>query len=151
MTEDYPTYCARGVTDSDCISDGQMKHCVFQFVENKGNQLYELSIQWLDNDESEKIAKEMMKRNMDEPKFISGFAVILKDTLDDIKTTYSVMDYCRVPNRSENAWNPYHGHITVPNSIGRIERRQLAAELAHRSEYYRYDMRLPVDNLPIRD
>lgn len=150
MTRDYPEYLARGVTNSDCLTDGQMKHCVYQFTENTDKSLYELSIQWLDNPESEKIAKDMANTNRGSPKFILGFAVMSVKALDEIKmiNDYKGMDYCRVPNRSETMWNPYHGHITVPCEMKKIKRRQLAAELVLRSDHYKYDEKLPVSNLP---
>lgn len=140
MNEDLPTNLARGITSQDCLVEGQMKSCVFQFLKNEKEGMYGLSIQWLDNEESEQIAKAMRGKRGD-PKYILGFAVMTTHDLEEIKLIecYQNMEYMRVPNDS----NPYHGHITIPIEAGSIK-RQLASELVLRSTFYTFEDSLPV-------
>ncbi len=149
MTRDFPTHLARGVTSPDCIDGTSIKKCVFSFSKNQKEGLYEMSIQWLDNQESAKIAKDVLKRDSPVPKFGLGFAVIQTEDLEKLRKVedYTDMDYCRAPTNTPEYQNPYHGHITLPLDT-RISKRQLASELAMISTKYEYDQPLPTDNMP---
>lgn len=146
MNGDYPANLARGITSKDCLIEGQLKPCVFQFTRNESTGLHEMSIQWLDNEESEQIAKSMLRYDDGNPKFVLGFAVLATRVLDEIRSLecYHGLEYCRVPNNSPEHYNPYHGHITVPIEM-RSLRRQLASELALNSKLYRFDDHLPLE------
>lgn len=130
MTDSFPTSLARGVTRKECLDGKTLKACAFKFFKNHDNGLSEMSIQWLDNWESEEILKRMRKD--DHPQFMLGFGILQTATLDHMKALkeYEGMDYCYA--RSEA--NPYHGHITVPLEKDEIT-RQIAAELAHIAKY----------------
>ena len=151
MTSDFPTYLARGITSPECVDGATIKKCVFRFSENAEDNLLEMSIQWLDNQESERIAKDMMKHNKPGPKFGLGFAVICTKELEELRKIegYKDMHYHRVPTIIPGFNNPYHGHITLPIDARMIS-RQLASELAMRSSKYDYDQPLPTDNMPCR-
>lgn len=144
MDERYPEYLARGITRSECLDGDTLKRCIFQFSKEEGDR-WAMSIQWLDNPESETIAKAMLRRDGSGPKYGLGFAVISTRALEDIRSqgVYRGLEYHRVPNLSEGHYNPYHGHITISSQTSALT-RQLAAELVMRSRMYRYDDPLPV-------
>lgn len=146
MSGDFPVNLARGITSQDCLVEGQLKPCVFQFTRDEETGLHVMSIQWLDDEKSEQVAKSMLRRDDGDPKFGLGFAVLATRVLDEIKyiECYQGLEYCRVPNYSPECYNPYHGHITVPIEM-RSVRRQLASELALNSKLYRFDEPLPIE------
>lgn len=145
MNDTFPSHLARGITQSECIEDGRLRRCVFTFSKNHDDGLYEMSVQWLDNPESERILKNQRKAGDRNPQFRLGFAVRSTGRLDRIieKEDYAGASYCRVPNDVPGIENPYHGHITLPLS-SRGTDKLLAAELAESSEWYGFHRRLPV-------
>lgn len=148
MTRDFPTHLARGITSPQCIDGASIKKCVFSFSKNQKENLYEMSIQWLDDQKSAQIAKSIMKHDKPVPIFVLGFAVMRTEDLEDLKKIedYANMDYCRAPTDTPEYQNPYHGHITLPLDA-RIVSRQLASELAMISTKYEYDQPLPTDDI----
>lgn len=152
MTGEFPTHLARGITSSECVDGATIKKCVFRFSENIEERLREMSIQWLDNEESEQIAKNMLKRDKTGPKFGLGFAVIRTEDLEGLKKTeyYKDMSYCRAPTDVPGFYNPYHGHITLPLDARTIS-KQLASELALISKKYEYEEALPTDKVSPRN
>lgn len=102
MNAAFPAHLARGITQTECIENGRLKRCVFVFSKNRDNGLYEMSIQWLDNPESEHILKIQRKAGDRKPQFSLGFAVLSTGCLDRIigKEEYAGASYCRVPMMS---------------------------------------------------
>lgn len=141
----YPKHFARGITRPECVSGDEVKRCTFEFKKNPNGDLWELSVQWLDNEESENILKSMRRKDSDHPQFVIGFAVLPTEKLEEIRKIeeYNVLEYSRVPTETPFFHNKYHGHLSVPKIEPRI-RKQLGAELAHRSKKYAFDQKLPV-------
>lgn len=83
---DLPDHAARGITMENCIEGNNIKECVFKFdkkIRNDGRA--ELSIQWLDCKRSVEILKDARKHNApNTPKYILGYAVLKKTTLENI-------------------------------------------------------------------
>lgn len=145
MNDAFPAHLARGITQSECVENGRLRRCVFVFTKNRDNCLYEMSVQWLDNPESEQILKSQRRAGDRSPQFRLGFAVLSTGCLNRIieKEEYTGASYCRVPNEIPGIENPYHGHITLPLS-SRGTDKLLAAELAENSEWYEFHRSLPV-------
>lgn len=134
---DFPSHSARGITIADCVDGKSIKRCMFRFDRMRELDRKELSMQWLDDRESELQMKSRLKE--DRPQFILGFAVLRTADLERLKRSpdYSGMDYIRAPSPN----NRYHGLITIPYGMSD---RELAAELALLSEKYEFDQNLPV-------
>ncbi len=137
IQDGFPEHSARGITRSECIDGKDIRRCVFAFDKIRELGRKEVSIQWLDDEDSETQMKSRLKDRR--PQFVLGFAVLRTTDLERLKhsSDYSGMDYIRAPSEG----NEYHGLITIPYGMSD---RQLAAELAMLSEKYEFDQNLPV-------
>lgn len=138
MTGDtFPDHSARGITIKECVDGKSIRRCVFTFEKSEVVDRKEISIQWLDNQESVKQMKSRMKN--EHPQFILGFAVLKTSDLEELKyvSDYRGMDYIRSPSSGNN----YHGLITI---TPQVNARLLAAELAIRAEKFEFSQELPV-------
>lgn len=141
MTSDYPPYLARGISNQECVSEGTIHKCVFQFSKNTGRRenLLEMSITWLDDRGAEKTIKSQMKG--DHMQFRYGFAVIRRLDLDNL---ISLDDFNKFHyERARTPDNPYHGNILVDDSVESVRIRRFNVELRNMSEFYKADDELP--------
>lgn len=137
IPDGFPEHSARGITMPECVDGKDIRRCVFRFDKIERLSRKEVSIQWLDDGDSEIQMKSRLKDLR--PQFILGFAVLKTSDLERLKHSldYSGMNYIRAPSEG----NEYHGLITIPYGM---DDRQLAAELAMLSEKYEFDDALPV-------
>ena len=148
MTEGYPSNLARGITRKECVDGENIKQCVFTFEQGeqcKYQDKSELSIEWLDDEQTVSRMKSRKTVRRPDPQFILGFAVLKRDDLDTIRSDrkYSSMEYERAPSST----SPSHGLILFPTPSTPSEKvvlKDLSRSLAMKSKKYEFDQDLPV-------